>query len=61
MTSSDPSHRRRQVAPIITGAPVVSEGGRPCSDLPVKTEVIGMTNAGLPLLGGDAVKMRSFG
>ena len=58
-----PSHRRRrrQVAPIITGAAVVSEGGRSCGDRPVTTEVVGASNTGLQLLGGDAVKMRSFG
>jgi hypothetical protein len=44
------------VAPIITGAAVVSEGGRSCSDRPVTTEVVGATDAGLQLLGGDAVE-----
>jgi len=44
------------VAPIVAGVAVVSERGRSCSDRPVPTEVVGATDAGLQLLGGDAVE-----
>jgi hypothetical protein len=44
------------VAPIIAGAAVVSEGGRSSGDRPVPTEVVGATDAGLQLLGGDVVE-----
>ena len=44
------------MAPIIAGAAAVSEGRRSSSNRPVTTEVIGATDAGPQLLGGDPVE-----